>query len=139
MKLEYQVCSFEQAKRLSELGVVQGSSFCFWNASDNGETATITINSRPVKPYFYGAQFCFSAFTIAELGEACPYAMNTYYSEHTGCWNWQLVEFTEGNRPAVWAAGDAEYNTEAQARADCLIHSIKNNYITIDEVNQRLQ
>lgn len=62
MKLQDQVCTLEQAKRLAELGVVQGGSTFYFDKHE------LFINSHTNTGYYHNPQFCFSAFTVAELG-----------------------------------------------------------------------
>ena len=132
MKLQDQCCTFEQAKKLKELGVKQYSVFLWQKSFKNYEIKT-SISGKPKLWTIYPA-----AFTCAELGEICPYEMMTYYSEHLGCWNWQLIILSDDLLFEVSDSG-GEYKTEAEARADCLITSIEKGYITVEEVNKRLQ
>ena len=69
MKLEDQVCSLEQAKRLKELGVKQEGIFNYL------KTGGLKLSSE-----FPSFLHCYSAFTVAELGEMIF---------KTKTWNWQ--------------------------------------------------
>ncbi len=70
MKLENQVCTLEQAKKLKELGIVQDSLFYHIECNPNVfEIEQIDENSY--KNYDKGDPV-FSAFTVAELGEMLP-------------------------------------------------------------------
>ena len=62
MELKDQVCSLESARKLIELGLKQESLF-YWH-----ETARLdginNINQSKIN-----SKYCYSAFTVAELGE----------------------------------------------------------------------
>lgn len=119
MKVEEQVCSLIQAKKLKELGIEQNSLF-YW--IDRGNDSKVLygqnvefLNSLPIV----------SAFTVAELGELLP---TETYTQRTGSNNSEYAnwEFTDdGNELGMGA-----FKTEAQARATLLIYLLENKLIT---------
>jgi hypothetical protein len=158
MKLQDQVCTLEQAEKLKELGVSQSGTF--WYADGNpGEIFCVRKGDtfkqagwgpvgEPTKPYPNKLSVT-SAFTVAELGVMCHddhdvYDASVYYSNHLGCWMWQIMEQMldefEGNGIPwkVTHSDHGEYDYEAEARAAMLIYCIENNLFTVEEVNERL-
>lgn len=169
MKLQNQVCTLEQAKKLKELGVSQDGYFtwaigiCFDENEkevefpvllrpDNGEFDFVSVDSLPdhlETEYGFDTKAECSAFTVAELGVMCHddhdvYAASVYYSNHLGCWMWQIMEQMhdefEGNGIPwkVTHSDYGEYDSEAETRAAMLIYCIENNLFTVEEVNKRL-
>lgn len=135
MKIEQQVCTLEQAKKLNELGITQDSYFAI------GETGIVTEgwSIDGTEDVF------FAAFTVAELGVLCR----------------DCISGPAGNRPTYYATTDeyADYDldaafgeppipdpspnyverpTQAQALADLLIWLLETKLLTPEEVNQRL-
>lgn len=123
MKIEDQVCTLDQAKRLNDLGVVQGAS-AFYHNTNSGE---IEHNSHHKTGTFYHAKYCFSAFTVAELGVMLKGRTMPIW------WDlWEGFCYKEGSQPRG-------YGTEAQARAAMLLYLLENKCITAEEVNKRLE
>lgn len=125
MKLQDQVCTLEQAKRLKELRVSQTSYFYY---AENVPGIHETWMHEGFEGVFY------SAFTVAELGQMLP---SETFTERTGTElsqyaNWQWI-----NQGIGKALGP--YNTESEARADHLIHLLETNAETAEEVNKRLE
>lgn len=85
MKIENQVCTLEQAKRLSELGVTADALFYWYELHLNGEVKWQVV---PYENWEYGkfeenqmllsalagvsANKIYPAYTVAELGELLP-------------------------------------------------------------------
>lgn len=127
MKLEQQVCTLEQAKKLKELGVEQKVLYQ-WKVND---VQTVVIDTPmamwieryvpPVVNAFY------AAFTVAELGVMMPPMFRTYHERNKGMWYCKYKgHWTE------------DFKTEAEARAAMLIYLLGNHLTTPEEVNQRL-
>ena len=100
MKLEHQVCTLEQAKRLKELGLMQGVAlYCFEMGSGK-----LTSNI-PFGDYV-------DAFNVAELGvilTSYSYNGSAFYNNYYGA---------EGKKWAHnWKSNIGWYNTEAEVRA----------------------
>jgi len=155
MKIENQVCTLEQAKRLKELGVQQDAYMSFvWFINSERVNLHRTITAKKLTDHAqkkyesanHNNKVC-AAFTVAELGVMLPedlyipYKGNSgkkrKYPQHLHCFK-QLkysVNYTGGeSREFLTQHGD----TEAEARATMLIHLLKNNLLTAEEVNQRL-
>lgn len=143
MKLENQVCSLEQAKRLKELGIRQDNEF-YWVFDKHvcGEQTKVTyrwdigFEDEDFRPNW-------SAFTVAELGVMLP----THIDEDKVAIN--MVDYEEGIRlemehqPGQWYYCYAGFKvtfaeTEAQSRAALLIHLLESGKITASDCNQRL-
>jgi hypothetical protein len=119
MKLENQVCTLEQSKKLKELGICQ-KSFLYYI---NGTTTPGTLSSKE-KIIF---NLHWSAFTVAELG----------------------IMFGKGTNSAALlydAVQDQMNRSHSFTIAlsphflgNCLIGLLETGRITIEEINQRLQ
>lgn len=139
MKIEKQVCAFEQAKKLKELGVLQESFFVYRHWRGNGKIVLsrkkdqyndYPKHRRQVAPCVLGC-----AFTCAELGAMLP--DNVSIERRFGTQGIALD--TNGE---YWIAEDegttAIQKTMASTLALCLIEMLNTNEITIDEVNERV-
>lgn len=166
MKLENQVCSMRQAKKLKELGVI-GAEFFLWlevarfdKKGDIVEWLPALFIERSLYPECVSmlpagcvnddneimeSRGNYPAFTVAELGQMLP----------------DSVEDKQGT-PFILEIGKAHYTYSVQywdrcssdtkgyllprtrdpllavCMADMLIVLLENNHITADEVNQRL-
>lgn len=134
MKLENQVCSYEQAKTLKKLGVIQDSLFYHTNSDKWGVMPRKSID-------FTGNPH--SAFTVAELGIMLP----TYYPS----WRFKKDnvvkyittvitkdEVKNGKTITTEPKFDRYENTEAQSRAQMLIDLLENGVINVEDINSRL-
>jgi len=140
MKIEAQVCTFEQSKKLKELGINNKSTFNYWdfnNVSDKffhsgrqhlvyGEhcPASGSINNELKECWF-------PAFTVAELGVMLPNGYDTMQNSVDG---WRGYNDDNSDCPP----DNEGFATEAEARAAMLIYLLENNLTTAEEVNQRL-
>lgn len=140
MKIEHQVCTLEQAKRLSQLGIMQGLSIFFW--SDYDGKVQLMLNFTPEDGYKPDAEnTCFSAFTVAELGVMLPQTINFYKTQKAS------IKLSRFNAFTIYynrhSSGSNVFMTEskheAQARAAMLITLLENNIITAEEISQHLQ
>jgi hypothetical protein len=117
MELEKQVVSLELAKRLKELGVKQESQF-FWSYNDTG----FAVEYRAFVKNRNGAELeCYSAFTVAELGEMLPVG---YYSRHGA--NGYSCGTNKSPQHFTTKA-----DTEADARAKMLVYLLENKLIEV--------
>ncbi len=137
MKLENQVCSLEQAKRLHELGIEKHKSlFSYWPnprvleggaVEPDGTYEILPTNTKRT----YASAVKDSAFTVAELGVMIDDYFESHSSMDKKTWYCGRLE-----------GGEDEYfgmcNTEAQARAEMLLYLIGNGLITVEEANKRL-
>ncbi len=122
--LQQQVCSLELARKLKELGVKQESLF-YWQQhyqEMKGDVSASSFKITQTKTESEKGMRCFSAFTVAELGEMLP-----QYSSFTKVEDflWEGYEQINGNIE--------EYSgtTEADARAKMLIYLLENKLITL--------
>lgn len=139
MELSKQVCSLELSQKLKELGVKQESLFYFyskaphtllcemrkgmWLDEDGWPSTTLEVDDL------------ISAFTVAELGELLPYEVEDFnhtYRLHSSKENGKYVlsyllkDSSDGEFLLV-----SEADTEADARAKCLVYLLENKLITL--------
>lgn|SRR5574341_172240 len=127
MKLEDQSASLESAKRLKELGVKQSSLFYhIVNSISEIRYEGCKMREDPIDG---GVIRYYSAFTVAELGVLLPAGYDTMYTTGEG---WRCYDH-DGNDFQVEA-----FKTEAECRAEMLIHLLQRNIITAEECNKRL-
>lgn len=120
MKLETQVCSLELAKRLKKLGVKQESLF-YWDNHNYGWRIEYVGMACPIHNSFGGG----SAFTVAELGEMLELDEMEIRTEKGGSGDYYLA--MEAGGGGVQFVAD----TEANARAKCLIYLLEQGIIKL--------
>lgn len=162
MKIESQVCTLEQAKRLKELGISQDSFFSWFgdekhvnlDAATDKYPARVAVHVWVNRTEPYNNQDAdhrvdisattpiAAAFTVAELGAMFPKSFKygedeAYIStcRATTSDEWYTNILTVSQREFV--ASDEGY-TEAEARAAMLIYLLENNLITAHDCNTRL-
>ena len=138
MKIEDQVCSLEQAKRLKELGVDYKSVFQWRDFSMLKDNRIIPgLFMERITPSDASPMQVFNAFTVAELGEilckvdyeAWGFKMFfTWFEQDDKKWNC-------GYRNAKKINRTINCDTEAQARAAMLIYLLENNLHAIENKN----
>lgn len=134
MKLENQVCSLELSKRLKELGVKQESYF--WWAEDITDSWIVHGDDYRIR-----AGLCYSAFTVAELGEMLPFCVRVngdfYEIELPNPDGMKENSLSYGYHkpiktlPFEWLFCNSYCGTEANARSKMLIYLLENNLIKI--------
>lgn len=135
MKIENQVCTLEQAKKLKELlnlGQWKNVDFNFyWMLTEGALDYFLTTGPR-VGGYAYPIDQV-PCFTVAELGVMLPSETGTQRtgSEDSDYANWEWAD--DNNQ-----MGMGMFATEAEARADCIICLLEKKLITPEEVNNRL-
>lgn len=122
MKLEHQVCTLEQAKRLKELGVTARSIFMH---SEHLEGSVITNTDTAVH---LSAMDYAPAYTVAELMQAI---------------NWDYVSisapYQEDNTWDMFLRSDKISGLMlSHVLADTIIYQLENNLITTEQINKRL-
>lgn len=118
MKIAKQVCSLEQAKKLKELGVAQGSVMVYYESS----VGVVLLHKMDVKTL--DNEWC--AFTVAEMSEILETHM-PYWIHIWGEWGYK--DF--GGQPRG-------YRYLAEACAARLINLLENKIISIEECNLKL-
>lgn len=145
MKIENQVCTLEQAKRLKEIGVLQESEFYFrmgkiWHFRE----VTDWPNQEQLSDLLQSGQEnerIFSAYTVAELGEMLPDLIEQEDKQYElvcikedDCWLCRYVRNNNMLDCFHYAAGE----TEAEARTNMLEYCIESNLTTIDQINKSI-
>lgn len=139
MKIENQVCTPEQAKRLVELGVGNENSAFLWikmKIIDSAELGWHTTLRTPLGLSGFGALIAegpLPAFSSAELGVMLP---GTIMAESAG-----IITRKNGDGSFTCSQlhiGHFCESTEARAKAVMLIHLIEKNIIKAINVNARL-
>jgi hypothetical protein len=133
MQLKDQVCSFELAKRLKELGVRQESLF-YWSIDKESQKEELIVWNLKNKfcanqsnlydtcikfPEYYDL---FSAFTVSELGAMLPYWTESVKRLKD---DWVCIFRNKHNDTNDHSFAE----TEANARAKMLIYLINNKLI----------
>jgi hypothetical protein len=119
MKIENQVCTLEQAKKLKELGVCQESYL--YHVKDITTPGTLSGKEKIIFNQHW------SAFSVAELGVMLGnMAHYPHRSDRNEYWYVYLDKYEQ-------------YKTEAEVRAAVLIFRLERGAITIAEVNHLLQ
>lgn len=153
MKLQDQLCTRKQGDKIQALGIIQfESAFCYCHVNPNcstSEEGTYEILPRDFDiklPDLSTTHVC-DLFTVAELGVMLPgkfayqehecFVESAKYCEYK---NWIAGVHTvwAHDKPVIakkYFPGD----TEAQVRADLLIHLLETNTTTAEEVNARLK
>jgi hypothetical protein len=123
MKLQSQVCTLEQSKRLKELGIIQ-ESYLYHYFFDN---VPRNLSGQWKLHHEYHKNFeHYSAFNVAELGVMI--GRGTRMAE--AHWQWLIDCVNSG------CSGTVSYN--AVALAGFIITQLENNLTTPEEVNTRL-
>lgn len=139
MNLEQQVCSFDLAKRLKELGVKQESTWYWWENTEKLGEAYLHVDERnlvgtqttELRTNYKSIPCCYSAFTVAELGNLFPAKLK---EKKKLCW---LTSCKGDNYWACWYQDAADNKigdtirapTEADARAKMLCYLLENRLI----------
>jgi hypothetical protein len=135
MKLEKQVCSFELARKLKQLGVKQRSLF-YWMSFRNESSPKeqwknvyeFILNEEEKKEHrerrFLKDKISHSAFTVAELGEMLPWFWDSG-KRMTRDYMCRVFEIDTDVCHHAFA------ETEANARAKMLIYLIENKLMEI--------
>ena len=138
MKLENQVCSIEQGKRLKELGVT-GSLFQYHSYLGGGwilevvASGHIMFNNGVAEPIPSGRYIdTYPAYTVAELGAALPTGYGTQrLTDDVG------EEFFRAYDDSGNEIMGCDYEFEAQSRAAMITRLLETGTLTASEVNER--
>lgn len=130
MKLENQVCTLEQAKKLKELGIVQDSLFS-WRKGEfynTGEWIFEWYVTNDAYDFEIEPSESYSAFTVAELGMMLGGIFTIERNEKLGLY---FASTPKGKKKAL-------NFTIASALTSELIGEIEERSISIQEINNRL-
>ncbi len=143
MKLEDQVCSESQGRRLEEFGISAMPIFCHCWVSVGPEDSVKEIlptDKRLLTIPDTATTWLAPAFTVAELGVMLPEG-----SEFGGDWYmrycWKGVSFGYNRKNAGLQHIEQDWykpNEWAKALADLVIYLLEKNLTTSEEVNKRL-
>lgn len=158
MKLNEQVCTLEQAKRLKELGVIQNSLW-YWNTIYLGAPQLSLYNKNSTSQDFFKCGVSayngldisdfmepyYSAFTVAELSNALPLQvkgrLELYkFRRNDGLWfvHYSYIVKDPEQCEYLMLPSITDYN-EATACCAMLIYLLEKNLVTAGEVNDRLK
>jgi len=124
MKLENQCVSLELAKKLKELGVEQDSLFWWYQVVGTIKSETEVDWQIKYGNYDNG----YSAFTVAELGEMLFYRYDSFLVSK------QWIDYKKGEEWCCQDTAKKEFqyaNTEANARAKCLIYLVESGIMKL--------
>ncbi len=149
MKIENQVCSLEQAKKLKEvLGEVYGLFVYMENkALESDSKIMLSTQTESFKQMggIAGSAFIkyYPAFTVAELGvmlemDDDKHFLEYHYNNHVGVYECVLSKRDERHSTGFAEINQEEGDTEAECRAEMLIYLLENKLTTPEEVNQIL-
>lgn len=151
MELKNQVCTLEQAKRLSELGISEGSNFyyyqCMYREEEKGKIDCGSWEFCAKPSYHKNSESHYPAFTVAELGVMLPAGMQKRGRKDEFVWFYNGFDTDERYFNSGLNSTKSRYwtkkiinatKTEAQARAEMLIHLLENKLITPEQVNASL-
>src|ERR1700747_1860468 len=127
MKIENQVCTFEQAKTLREEGVDQKSFFAW---IDEGQL--LSQHSANLGLMSIATNFT-AAYSVAELGLMLSNGYDSMRISTSDGDMWRGYDSSGDDYPS-----DGHYQTEAECRAAMIIEGIKSGDFSVDEINNRL-
>lgn len=140
METRKHVCSFEQAKKLKKIGLFQFSYVHYYEGQYKtvlwdkvGELYFRHAGTKPNYPKGWDG-YC-SAYTTTELGEMLPEWV--YSKKNSGGGERWVCMMVEGHVriPKKTKLKDFYAETEPEARAEMLIHLLKNKLISINKLN----
>lgn len=147
MKVQNQVCSLEQAKKLIELGVYAPSAFVYFKAPNHSGIALGNMYMRHIR-ILTGSAYeekdvnITPAYTVAELGTMIDDFVN--HSRRNGKGEWEakfkpVIPHAAPHRiQDAMVATFTTHKTEAEARASLLIHLLETNWLDAEKCNERL-
>lgn len=138
MKLEDQLCTKEQGRKLQKLGVDAECLFCYcWinPGGHNHEDAYYSILPRGFELSIPDSATTWDCdlYTVSELGIMLPNGYDTMRVTGEGSNMWRGYDDNSADFPV-----DKYFRTEAELRAGMLIACILEGSTTAEEVNKRL-
>lgn len=138
MKIQDMVCTLDQAKELKGMGIEQIGlfSWAYDTTNEKWEISHRNVESLILSRHNKDQVF-YSAFTTDELLAMLPGETKGYELalRKDVCEYITLCEGAVENRFLFYECG----SNSVQAAAKALIYCLKNNYLTADEANKRLQ
>lgn len=143
MKLQNQVCTIEQGKRLAELGVNPfGSYFCYSGNEKSGFEVVPIVSLEDDGDGNVG--HASPAFTVAELGAALPTEYTAVRTNENTAFNgyWWMIETDFSNEcekcmECLSLIKTATLSsTQASAMASMITHLLETGILTASEVNE---
>jgi hypothetical protein len=120
-------CTITQARKLRELGVVQGLANDHYNLFIIRGNPNVYLNGGPdLRPM----QDSIDAFNSDELGAMLP--------NYIGSWRQQDNTYLVFDEDELFTNNKFKSKREAVAKADMLIHLLETDRVKIKSVNQRL-
>lgn len=123
MKIEDQVVSFELSKKLKKLGIKQKSIYYWVDINDDDKPEPILFEREGLYST-NNSENCYSAFTVAELGEMLPATLECYDNPYDPCEGIHIETGRERN--GNWICNDGDYyakdKSEANARAKMMVY-----------------
>lgn len=141
-RIQWQYCTFKQAKELFDLGINANSNMK-WLLIKHGngrhtykieETSIADLLFKRFKEDSINAEVdIYPAYNVAELGLLCTGTIigSSFWLRNFHKNNIQLLE---GNTKT-----DFSGKTEAEARANLLIHLVRNKKLDIEDINNTLK
>lgn len=121
MKLEEQVCTHEQSKRLQELGIKVAPNFYWVNVNELWASPGVPLT-------WVNEGLAYPAYTVAELTP--PYGYSVMPDKVNGAPIFTIWGIGDNNKLTPVTSLYEHYTNEAAARADLLIHLIETGTIT---------
>lgn len=125
MKIEKQVCTLEQAKKLNDLGVAQSSLF-YWKENEIQIVVTEKQMKEWIEKYLPTLNEYYSAFTLSELSAMIK--GGSYEAERL--WNRMLSRINGGNSCTLFY--------QPSFLADFLIDILEAKYLSVEACNKRV-
>jgi hypothetical protein len=140
MKLEKQVCTKGQSKKMRELGIVQKSVFYYHpnfkrpvigtTMTRQGKHSSADVMVCNLKP------FSISAFTDSEMGVMIK-MIGLYSAVNSVLGGWAIHHINGYKEFEFPQPGNMNnYDTEAEARADIIISLLERGVIKVEEINR---
>lgn len=137
MTLNNQVSSLELSKKLRELGVKQESYFAWFDGRATSLNACWEVFPSTESYVVIGTEGTCSAFTTSELGEMLPQNLQP----ETAAGETTYLQMWRNGEQDLWCVAYKDYmnrqrftefaDTEADARALCLIYLLENKLISL--------
>lgn len=139
MNIEKQVCTLEQARKLSVLNIKYGAlySWVYDTVNERWDISTMPVEAHEL---INKERECYPAFTVAELGVMLPKDVCVLYNQVHNCWMaYQIIDGCLTEIEGLHYTNVYGFNTQAEGLAELLIYRLKKLTLHADEVNNRLK